>query len=137
MATHAAPSSRSLEWDTYIEQDTALQAVAEHIWRVSQVLNETTGYSGVREMIAINQDFPYSVGLQAKRLADLKNCQPSLMQGSQQPKAVHNAVFKAVQQQDRSIKAVHKAVLQAVKQQRDLHVQNVDHKPSQTLLARL
>ena len=81
MATHAAPSSASLERDTYIEQDTALQAVAEHIWRVSQVLNETTGYSGVREMIAINQDFPYShrhyyyyysVGLQAKRLADLK-----------------------------------------------------------------
>ena len=50
MATHAAPSSGSLEWDTYIEQDTALQAVAEHIWRVAQVLNETTGYSGVREM---------------------------------------------------------------------------------------
>ena len=50
MATHAAPSSGSLEWDTYIEQDTALQAVAEHIWRVSQVLNETTGY-----------DIPYAI----------------------------------------------------------------------------
>ena len=64
MADHAvsAPiSSENQLWVTWAEQDADLRVLAQNIWHDAQRLQISTGYSGVAEMIAIDDRLPLKV----------------------------------------------------------------------------
>lgn len=64
MADHAVSAPISSEiplWEKWAEQDTELRVLAQNIWHDAQRLKISTGYSGVAEMIAIEEKLPLKV----------------------------------------------------------------------------
>ena len=75
MAGSAPPSSGNQLWDTWAEQDAELRVLAQRIWQVSQDLDVSTGYTGVAQMLEIDDKLPLSVKVksQVRRLNALKD----------------------------------------------------------------
>ena len=69
-AGSAPVSSSDPIWDTWAQQDMELLEVAQHIWQVAQRLKVDPGYTGVADMIAIDDrlSLKIKVKIQEKRL---------------------------------------------------------------------
>ena len=75
MAGSTPPSSGNQLWDTWAAQDAELRVLAQRIWHVAQQSDFSTGYTGVDNMLAINDNLPLSVKVkvQVQRLKALND----------------------------------------------------------------
>ena len=71
----ASSGSGNPLWDNWFDQDEKLRVLAQRIWQVSQELEVTTGYTGVAQMLEIDDKLPLSIKVrsQERRLKALQD----------------------------------------------------------------